>query len=83
MSDIYDVCFHALLPFVGATIVQEGLSKDMNINGSGQVVATGRKYVSAMDRIQARRNRLIWDPFARLPAMKLFWGILCTSCRTV
>lgn len=68
------VGFNASLLSVVGTFMWQVLNEDAGIKGSAEVVATVHAYVSAMDRIKARRTRAMWDAPARLPATQSFLG---------
>lgn len=71
-SEIDAVHFRALLSSIVETFLQHVLNVDLEIKCRAEVVAADLAYVSAMDRIQARRKWLMLDAQSELPGTHSF-----------
>lgn len=56
------------------TFASQRLNEDSDIMTTVEEVSAARTYVSAMNEIQTRRKRLMWDGLARLLATQIFPG---------
>lgn len=68
--EIDALCSNGLLLSVVEMFAPQLLSNDSGIEDSAEVVAAAHTNMSAMNGIQARRNRLMWYAPAGLPAMQ-------------
>lgn len=72
--EIYAVCFNTSLPPVVETFVWLVINEHSDINGSAEVASVVLTYVSAMENVQPRRERIMWDACEGLPATQTFTG---------
>lgn len=62
------VCFNVSLPSVLVTSQWQVLKGNLNVKGSAELAIAAWMYVSAMNGIQARREKKVWDLPVGLPA---------------
>lgn len=74
---IDSVFFNASKQSVEKTFTQNALKEHSYVKVSAEVVVSAGTYVTAMDKIQARRKMVIWDGPAGLLAMQSFLRVCC------
>lgn len=81
--EIDALCFNISLLSDVETFTRQVLNEGLNMNGSAEMDVRVRTYVSAMDRIEARRKRVMWDAPVGLSAMESFprYIVHCVSNR--